>query len=159
MNREEIKNKIQQARELVGGSPEDPFMQIAFGEVLRVLLQKPSASTMGEVKLQAKPVALPAQHSEFLAQLNITTHIDRIVAILYYQYHTGNKLTTIAELEEAYSSARVRAPRNFSDVLAQCIRKGYVVEAKDKKDGKKAWQITSLGEKFVETELPKVGKV
>lgn len=159
MNKEEIQNKIQQAKELAGGNPEDPFTQIAFGEVLRVLLHEPSASTMGEVKLQAKPVALPAQISEFLAQLNITTHIDRIVAILYYQYHTGNNLTTIAELEEAYSSARVRAPRNFSDVLAQCIRKGYVVEAKDKKEGKKAWQITSLGEKFVETELPKVGKV
>lgn len=159
MNREEIQNKIQQARELVGGSPEDPFTQIAFGEVLRVLLREPSVSSMGEVKLQAKPVALPAQISEFLAQLNITTHIDRIVAILYYQYHTGNELITIAELEEAYSSSRVRPPRNFSDILAQCIRRGYVVAAKDKKDGKKAWQITSLGEKFVETELPKVKKV
>jgi len=159
VNREEIQNKIQQARELVGGSPEDPFMQTAFGEVLRVLLQEASASPMEEVKLQAKPVALPAQLSEFLAQLNITTHIDRIVAILYYQYHTGNKLTTIAELEEAHSSARVRLPRNFSDILAQCIRKGYVVVARDRKDGKKAWQITlSLGRKFVETELPKVNK-
>ena len=158
MNSEEIKNKIQQAREIAGDNLEDPLVQIAFGEVLRVLLQEPSASTMGEARSQVKPVALPAQLSEFWAQLNITTHathVDRIVAILYYQYHTGNKLTIIAELEEAYSSARVKAPRNFSDVLAQCIRKGYVVEAKDKKDGKKAWQITSLGEKFVETELPK----
>jgi hypothetical protein len=155
VNKEEIKSKIQQARELVGGGPEDPLTQIAFGEVLRVLLQEPAASAMGEVKLPAKPVALPAQLSVFLAPLNVTTHIDRIVAILYYQYHTGNTLTTIAELEEGYSSARVKAPRNFSDVLAQCIRKGYVVEPKDKKDGKKAWQITSLGEKFVETELPK----
>ena len=155
MNSEDIKNKIQQARELVGNNPEDPFMQIAFGEVLRVLLQEPSASTTGEVKLPAKPVTLPAQLSEFLAQLNITTHTDRTVAILYYQYHTDNKLTTIGELDEAYSSARVRAPRNFSDILAQSIRKGYVVTVKDKKDGKKAWQITSLGEKFVETELPK----
>ena len=159
MNREEIKNKIQQARELVGGSPEDPFTQIAFGEVLRILLQEPSASTMGEVKLQAKAVALPARLSVFLAQLNITTHIDRIVAILYYQYHTGNKLTTITELGEAYSDARVKPPRNFSDLLARCIRKGHVVEAKDKKDGKKAWQITSLGEEFVETELQKVKKI
>ena len=159
MNSEEIKNKIQQARELVGDNPEDPLTQIAFGEVLRVLLQEPFASPMGEVELQAKLGALPAQLSVFLAQLNITTHIDRIVAILYYQYHTGNKLTTIAELEGAYSSVRVRAPRNFSDILAQCIRNGYVVAAKDKKDGKKAWQITSFGEKFVETELPKVKNV
>jgi len=159
MNIEEIRNKIQQARELVGDNPEDPLTQIAFGEVLRVLLQEPFASPTGEVELQAELGALPAQLSVFLAQLNITTHIDRIVAILYYQYHIGNKLTTIAELEEAYSSARVRAPRNFSDILAQCIRNGYVVTAKDKKDGKKAWQITSLGEKFVETELPKVKNV
>jgi hypothetical protein len=156
MNIEEIRNKIQQARELAGDNPEDPFIRIAFGEVLRVLLQEPSASGTGEVKQPAKPVTLPAQLSEFLAQLNITTHIDRTVAILYYQYRTDNELTTIGELEAAYSSARVRAPRNFSDILAQCIRKGYVVVARDKKDGKKAWQITSLGEKFVETELPKV---
>ena len=155
MNSEEIQNKIRQARELVGGSPEDPLTRIAFGEVLRVLLQEPVASHTGEVKSQAKAVALPAQLSEFLAQLSITTHIDRTMAILYYQYHTRNELTTIAELGEAYSSARVRVPRNFSDILAQCIRKGYVIEAKDRKDGKKAWQITSLGEKFVESELSK----
>lgn len=158
MNREEIQNKIEQAKELVGGSHEDPFTQIAFGEVLRMLLQEPSVSAMGEAGTQAKPVALPLQVSVFLSQKNISTHIDRIVAILYYQNHTGNELTTVAELEEAYSSARAKPSRNFSDVLAQCIRKGYVAEAKDKKDGKKAWQITSGGEKFVEEELPKVKK-
>ena len=156
MNREEVQNKIQQAKELVGGSPEDPLTQIAVGEVLRMLLQEPSVSAMGEAGTQAKPVALPVQVSVFLSQKNISTHIDRIVAILYYQYHTGNELTTVAELEEAYSSARVGSPRNFSDVLAQCIRRGYVVEAKDKKDGKKAWQITSDGENFVELDLSKV---
>jgi len=156
VNKEEIQNKIQQAKELVGGTSEDPLTQIAFGEVFRMLLQEPSISTAGEVGMQRKPVPLPTQISEFLAQKNITTHIDRIVAILYYQYHTGNELTTIAELGGAYSSARARPPRNFSDFLAQCIRKGYVVEARDKKDGKKAWQITPSGEKFVEYDLSKV---
>jgi len=158
MDKEEIQAKIQRAKELVGGSPEDPLTQIAFGEVLRILFQEPSASATREARSQAKPVALLTQISEFLAQKNITTHIDRIVAILYYQYHTGNELTTVAELGEAYSSARVRQPRNFSDLLAQCIRKGYVVEAKDKKDGKKAWQITPGGEEFVEHDLAKVKK-
>lgn len=158
MDKEEIQDKIQRAKELVGGSPEDPLTQIAFGEVFRKLLQELPVSAVGEVKPQVKPVALPMQISEFLAQKNITTHIDRIVAILYYQYHTGNELTTIAELGEAYSSARVRPPRNFSDFLAQCIRRGYVVEARDKKGDKKAWQITPSGETFVEHDLPKVKK-
>lgn len=153
MDREEIQNKIQQAKELVGGTPEDPLTQIAFGEVFRVLLQESLVMAREEVKAEIKHKALPTQLSEFLAGKNITTHLDRIVAILYYQYHKGNSLTTIVELEEAYSNARVKAPRNFSDVLAQCIRRGYVVEAKDKKDGKKAWQITPTGEEFVEAEL------
>lgn len=158
MNKEEIQNKIQQAKELVGGSPEDPLTQIAFGEVLRILLQEPSASAMAEVRSRTKPVTLPMQISEFLAQKNITTHIDRIVAILYYKYHRGNELTTVAELTEAYSTARRSPPGNLSDVLAKCIRKGYVIEARDKKEGKKAWQITPSGENFVELELTKVKK-
>jgi len=158
VDREEIQRKIQQAKELVGGNPEDPLTQIAFGEVLRTLLHERPLSAIGEVKPQIKPVALPMQISEFLAQKSIKTHIDRIVAILYYQYHTGNELTTIAELGEAYSSARMRTPRNFSDFLAQCIRRGYVVEARDKKGDKKAWQITSSGENFVEYGLPKTKK-
>ena len=158
MNGEEVQNKIKQAKELVGGSPEDPFTQIAFGEVLRILLQEASLSAKGEVKSQTKPVALPARISEFLAQLDISTYINGIVAILYYQYHMGNESTTIVELEEAYSSARTKPPRNFSDSLAQCIRKGYVVEVKDKKGGKKAWQITASGENFVELELQKANK-
>lgn len=153
MDREEIQNKIQQAKELVGGTAEDPLTQIAFGEVFRVLLQESLVVTREEVKPEIRHKALPTQLSEFLAGKNITTHVGRIAAILYYQYHKGIELTTVAELEEAYSTARVRPPRNFSDLLSNCIRRGYVVQAKDKKDGKKAWQITPTGEKFVEEEI------
>jgi len=158
VNREEIQNKIQQAKELVGGSHEDPFTQIAFGEVLRILLRESNVSTMEGLSLRRKPVDLPTQISQFLAQKNITSHIDRIVAILYYHYHTGNETTTVAELREAYSSARAKPPRNFSDFLGECIRKGYVVEAKEKKGGKKAWRVTTDGEDLVESELAKVFK-
>lgn len=153
MDREEIQNKIQQAKELVGGTPEDTLTQIAFGEVFRMLLQELLVVAREEVKPEIKQKALPMQISEFLAGKNIRTHPHRIVAILYYNYHKGNEPTTIAELEEAYSNTRVRPPRNFSDFLANCIRRGYVVEAKDKKDGKKAWQITPTGEKFIEEEI------
>lgn len=152
MDREEIQNKIQLAKELIGGTPEDPLTQIAFQEVFRMLLRE-SLGVAREVKPEAKHAALPMQVSEFLADKNITIHMDRIVAILYYNYGKSGELTTVAELEEAYSNARVKPPRNFSDILATCIRKGYVVEAKDKKDGKKAWQITPTGKKFVEEEI------
>jgi len=152
MKKEEIQAKIQQAKELVGGEPGDPFTQVAFGEVLRLLLG--GSYSIGEKeRLPATTKELAQEQPEFLAQLNITTHIDRVVAILYHRHHSGDSLTTVEDLEEAYSDARVKAPRNFSDVLAQCIRKGYVVEVKDKKEGKKAWRITPSGEKYVEEEL------
>lgn len=154
MDKEQIQDKIQQAKELVGGTPEDPFTQIAFGEVLRLLLQESAVLAVGEEGgPKIKAVALPEQASEFLAQKNIKSHFNRIMAILYYHYHSGQKSTTISELQETYSSVRVKAPRNFSDVLAQCIRKGYVIEALSKKDGKKAWQITPTGERYVEEKL------
>lgn len=154
MDREEIQSKIQQAKELVGGTPADPFTQIAFSEVLRVLLEESAVLAVEEEGgPKIKAVALPEQASEFLAQKNIKSHFDRIMAILYYHYHSGQKSTTIPELQETYSSVRVKAPRNFSDVLAQCIRKGYVIETLSKKDGKKAWQITPTGERYVEEEL------
>jgi len=153
MDKEEIQNKIQRAKELVGGSAEDPLTQIAFGEVFRRLFDESYAAIREEPKSGLKPKDLPKQVSEFLATKNITTHIDRIVAILYYNYHRDGEPKTVIELEEAYSNARVKPPKNFSDVLAQCIRKGFVVEIKEKKDSKKAWQITPTGEKFVGEEL------
>ena len=153
MDREEIQNKIQWAKELVGGNPEDPFIQIAFCEVLRILLHESFISAELNVAPKVKQADLPTQVSEFLAQKNVKSHIDRIIIILFHRHYKGHKLTTIAELEESYSSARVKTPRNFSDVLADCVRKGYVVEANDKKEGRKAWHITPTGERFVEEEL------
>jgi len=153
MDREEIQSKIQQARELVGGTPEDPLTQVAFGEVLRILLRESVPLPAEELQPKARAVALPKQLGEFLAQKNTKTHFDRIMAILYYHYHSGQESMTIRELQGAYSSVRVKAPRNFSDILAQGIRKGYVIEALSKKDGKKAWQITATGERYVEEDL------
>ena len=153
MDREETQRKIQQAKELVGGNPEDPLIQIAFGEVLKILLHESFISAELNVAPKLNKADLPTQVSEFLAQKNVKYHIDRIINILFYRHYKGNESTTVAELEEAYSSARVKTPRNFSDILADCVRKGYVVESKDKKEGRKAWQITPTGERFIEEEL------
>jgi len=153
MDRAKIQSKIQEARELVGGVPEDPFTQIAFREVLRMLLQEYTVSLEEKSGLKTEATSLPKQISEFLAQKNIKSHLNRVVAILYYYHRGGQELTTVPELQEAYSSIRVKAPQNFSDVLAQCIRRGYVVGTLSKEGGKKAWQITSTGERYVEDEL------
>lgn len=153
MDREEIRSKIEKAKQLVGGDPQDPLTQIAFGEVLRMLLQERATEAISEKDVTTPLAVQRMQISEFLAQKNIQSETDRVTAILYHHLHKGQESSTRAEILEAYSSARTPKPKNLSDVIARCIRKGHVVEAPEQKDGKKAWQITPTGERFVEEEL------
>jgi hypothetical protein len=154
MDRDEVQKKIEEAKRLVGGDAQDPLTQIAFGEVLRMLLQQSSQSTVGQRDLKGALVVQRMQISEFLAQKKIRSETDRLSAILYHQLHNGQNSSTRAEILQAYSSARIRQPTNLSDVIARCIRKGHVIEAPEREDGQKAWQITAAtGERYVEEEL------
>lgn len=154
MNREEVQKKIEEAKQLVGGDLKDPLTQIAFGEVLRMLLQ-PSSGYV-EVKKGVTTGAINVQQmqmSEFLAQANIKIDTDRLVAILYHHFYNGQASSTRAEILQAYSNARIKQPTNLSDVMARCIRKGHIIEATEQKEGKKTWQITQTGEKYIEEKL------
>lgn len=153
MDKEEIKRKIEEAKALVGGDTRDPLTQIAFGEVLRMLLQQYSQPSVSQTERKIALAAQSVQISEFLAQKKIESETDRIVSILYHHLHNGRDSSTRAEILEAYATARFRRPTNLSDVIARSIRKGHVIEAQEKKDGQKAWQITGTGEKYVEEKL------
>jgi len=93
------------------------------------------------------------QISEFLARAKIATDTDRVTAILYHFLRNGQNSSTRAEILQAYSSARIKQPTNLSDVLARCIRRGHVIEAPERKDEQKAWQITLTGERYVDEKL------
>lgn len=153
MNSQEVRRKIEEAKQLVGGDPEDPFTQIAFREILHILLSESAQSVVANRVKKGIEHIQGMQVSEFLAQRKISTETDRVVAILYYQFHNGQESSTRAEILEAYSAARTRKPTNLADVIARCIRKGNIIEAPEKKEGQKAWQITQSGEKYVEEQL------
>jgi hypothetical protein len=153
MDKEEVKRKIEEAKALVGGDIRDPLTQIAFGEVLRMLLQQYSQPSVSQTERKTALASQSVQISEFLAQRKIESETDRVATILYYHLHNGRGSSTRAEILEAYATARFRRPTNLSDVIARCIRKGHVIEAQEKKDGQKAWQITVTGEKYVEEQL------
>ena len=153
MDKDEVRQKVEEAKALVGGDPRDPLTQIAFGEVLRMLLQPYSQPSPSQVEHRTALAPQTVQISEFLAQMKIDTETDRVATILYYHLHNGRESSTRAEILEAYATARFKRPTNLSDVIARCIRKGHVIEAPEKKDGQKAWQITVTGEKYVEEHL------
>jgi len=89
------------------------------------------------------------QLNEFLAQFGAKSHTDRVTAIAYYVFKERNEPITIAEIVDVYSRARLKKPRNVSDVLGSCVRRGFFVDS-DRKDGAKAWVITGIGEEFIE---------
>lgn len=87
---------------------------------------------------------------EFLARVNPTSHPDTVRAVLYQALRTDTASLTANEILDGYRETRRKVPKNLSDVLAPCFKQGHIIEAPAKKDGKKAWQITPSGERYVE---------
>lgn len=154
MNGEELKEKIKKAREIVGDDVQDQFAQIAFREILRVLLGQASGrveETQGVI--DSGIVVKGVNVGEFMAKLKVNTETDRMPAILFYHLHNGIESSTASEIHDVYSTIRQKKPANLSDVIGRCIRKGHIIESPEKKDNQKAWQITPSGEKYVKEAL------
>lgn len=153
VDNEEIRKKIEEAKQLVGGDPQDPFIQIAFKEVFHLLLSESTPYIVKERKGNNAGYASNMPISEFLAQRRIKTETDKVVAIIYHQFQNEQVSSTSSEILEAYNVARIKRPSNLSDVIARCIRKGHIIETSEKKNGQKTWQITQSGERYVEEDL------
>ncbi len=149
MDDEQIKAAIARARGLCEDQPE-PFRSLAFRTVLETLLR---GNGPGAPAAKASPSPVGIDLIEFLAAKKAETHPDRVVAIAYYAYHTqGGAGVTTKELAEAYGRARIKKPQNYPDVIAGCVRRGFLVEG-ERKDGMKSWVITRTGESHVEQSL------
>ncbi len=150
MNSKEIKEKIEEAKEIVGDDAQDPFAQIAFREVLRILLGQAGVGVVQQPS-EIKDVKIRADMSigEFMAKLKVKNETERLTAMLCYNINNGIISTTRSEIYDLYSTIRQKKPGNLSDVIARCIRRGHIIEASEKKDDHKAWQITTTGEKCI----------
>ena len=50
------------------------------------------------------------------------------------------------DLRQLFGAARVPLPKNLNDAINKNIRKGFITEATERKNDKKAWVITISGE-------------
>lgn len=148
-----LRTAVALARSIAEEHPE-PFRSLAFTAVLDHLLREPrpavAAPAAGENTAAHRPDT-SMQIAEFLASLrHVDSHPSRVVAIAYYyeKRQPGHGITT-RDLIDAYQRARIKRPQNFPDVIASCMRRGYLVEA-GRRDGMKVWQITSTGERLIE---------
>lgn len=154
MNKEDITQKFTEAKQLVSGV-EERYQELALTVVLRWLLEQSAG-----VAKAAAPSAVPAIEpstalNEFLASKKPTAHRDRALLVAYYYLHSKNEPVTRAEFSDAYTITRVSRPQNLSDIIGKCVSKGYLTEYPAGKEGKRAWQITQTGEKYLEEQATK----
>lgn len=65
----------------------------------------------------------------------------------------GLSCFNVKELQKGFLLAKEKTPTNINDMINKNISKGFMMEAQEKKDKKKTWCLTNLGEKYVETKL------
>lgn len=148
MNKEETKAKITEAIEITQDF-EEPYKSIAFEVILKNLIEGETLPVTTKRDLTGSVVTAGMQASEFLASLDLRSQLDQLEAVAYYFLHSGQESVTRAEIIDALSRARLPRPRNISDVIGKCIRRGHIIEAVEEKDGQKAVQITPTGEKYI----------
>jgi len=107
----------------------------------------PAKKTQGEgKKLSIK---------EFILTKKPGDDVQKTLVVGYYLEHFESMDRFNArDLSDGFRSAKEPLPTNINDKVNLNIGKGYMMEAKEKKDKFKAWVLTNSGEKFVEEELP-----
>jgi hypothetical protein len=85
---------------------------------------------------------------------DVKADTQKVLALSYFlEREQGLSSFNVPDLEAAFRSAREKLPSNMNDAVNKNIARGFLMEAKDKKDSKKAWHLTSTGERFVENGM------
>lgn len=93
---------------------------------------------------------------EFLLTKNIKSDLQKTLALVYFlEVQEGMSSFNITDLMAAFQAAKEARPGNLSDAIGKNVARGFLMDAAEKKDGKKAWTLTATGEKQVEEELKK----
>jgi tRNA U34 5-carboxymethylaminomethyl modifying enzyme MnmG/GidA len=91
---------------------------------------------------------------EFILKTNLQNDVQKTLAFGYYlEKYEGFQTFNTTDLETAFRDAKEGVPENINYKVIMNIKKGHIMEAKEKKDNLKAWNLTNSGEVFVETSL------
>ena len=134
-------------------------------EVLQKIANLEKRINIMEGKLENNPLPSPTIQNpvtsskkmsakEFLLAKKYSGNVQKTLTLAYYlEYIIGEKSINVSDLQKVYQLAKEKAPKNLNDMINKNISKGYLMDATEKKDSKKAWVLTSTGEKLVEDEF------
>jgi len=77
--------------------------------------------------------------------------IQKTLVIAYFlEKYSGSVSFNVKDLIASFEQAKEKIPANINDKINKNILKGFVMEAKNKKDNLTAWLLTNSGVHFVE---------
>ncbi len=122
-------------------------------ERLENLERYADATTMSTGGSNPKEVTL----QKFIKPKKPANDVEKTLTIAYYLEKFLNFTSfNIGDLEKAYERAKETKPKNMNDKVNMNIRNAHLEEASEKKDGLKAWYLTSSGESYVENNFKTV---
>jgi len=122
------------------------------------LMEHEERITRLEKLLQTKPESIRKKLSirEFILSKNPKSEMQRTLAIAYYlEKHESLTSFHVKDLESGFRKAKENIPRNINYELIRNVQKGYMMEAEEKKDNRKAWCLTNPGVEYVEDDFKK----
>lgn len=121
---------------------------------LEARVAKIETSRQHPVDRATKPLSV----KEFLLEKKPSNEVERALAIGYYlEYLQGYPSFNVRDLADGFRAAKETVPANVSDKVQCNIRKGHMMEVKEKKDKLKAWILTNTGAEHVENGFRRGG--
>jgi len=106
---------------------------------------------------KSNTIASPAKKlsvKEFILLKKPSGDVQKSLAIAYYlEKNEDMRSFNVEDLAHYFQLAKEPTPENLNDKINMNIKKGHVMEAKEKKENKKAWVITNTGEQFVDNNF------
>jgi len=91
---------------------------------------------------------------EFILTKKPEDDVQRTLVIGYFlEKHKKLASFNVDDLREGFRTAKEPAPGNLNDKVLRNVKNAHMMEAEQKKDSKKAWVLTSSGERLVENGL------
>ena len=96
------------------------------------------------------------EKAKFVKEKNPTDDLQITLCIgSFLEQKEGVEFFTSKEIEEGFRKAKLKIPQNVTDKVNQCIKKGWVAENKEKRDGKKTFYITISGQEKIDGDFKK----
>lgn len=151
MKTEELKKKVGKAKELSKGldEPYKSIFDVIFESLLSIINNKESLVQKSE----------GVSIIDFLTKRGINTHSNIIIAMAHYLYKIKDvDPFNLEDIKKLYSEARIKTPKNISDIIKKKESMGYLM-LKGKKNGLKAWGITLKGIRYFENFEENKGEI